>query len=348
MTQQIPNRPTSATATGKVRQAKVAADLKAYEAHFDTSAGNDIQTRKQEYARIVNHFYDLVTDFYQFGWGDSFHFAQRRKGENFKASIRRHEHFIADELKLTSGLLALDVGCGVGGPLCEIARYSGAGVTGVNNNAYQVAKAERKLSKEDLADRCSIVKADFMQIPIGNNIFDAAYAIEATPHAPDKAGVFHEIYRTLKPGGLFAGFEWCLTDRFDPDDEIHRKLEMGIEVGNGLPDIATTEEVTTALTRAGFEVLETKDMALDCDPETPWYRSLQGRDLTLGSLPRTPLGRVLTNEITRPLETLGILPQGTSAVSALLNRAADDFIVAGTLGVFTPMFYFKARRPTSL
>lgn len=34
-----------------------------------TSTGNSIQKRAKEYQKMVNNFYDLVTDFYEWGWG---------------------------------------------------------------------------------------------------------------------------------------------------------------------------------------------------------------------------------------------------------------------------------------
>lgn len=34
----------------------------------------------------------------------------------------------------------LDVGCGIGGPMREIALFSGASVMGVNNNDYQITR----------------------------------------------------------------------------------------------------------------------------------------------------------------------------------------------------------------
>lgn len=46
-----------------------------------------------------------------------------------------------------------------------------------------------------------------------DNTYDAAYQIEATCHAPDYVGVYKEILRVLKPGGVFAGYEWCMTVR---------------------------------------------------------------------------------------------------------------------------------------
>jgi SAM-dependent methyltransferase len=37
-------------------------------------------------------------------------------------------------------LKVLDVGCGVGGPLREIAAFTGASITGLNNNQHQVER----------------------------------------------------------------------------------------------------------------------------------------------------------------------------------------------------------------
>lgn len=319
--------------------------LRTYESLFDESREGDLEARKRAYQIVANHFYNLVTDFYQFGWGDSFHFAPRRRGESLKDSLARCERYFADELGLKPGMSVLDVGCGVGGPLFEIARYSGANVTGINNNTYQVTKVEAKLRQLGLAGRCSVVKGDFMSIQAADNYFDAAYTLEATPHAPDKVGVYREIFRVLRPGGLFAGDEWCITDEYDPENDAHRRLKAGIEVGNALPELSTTHHVVESLQAAGFELLDARDTAVESDEETPWYRALQGRDFSLSSIPRTPIGRALTNVTTRVFESVGYFPKGTRAVSTLLNHAADDLVAAGIAGIFTPLFYFKARKP---
>lgn len=41
---------------------------------------------------------DLATLFYEWGWGQSFHFAHRYAGETFIQSIRRHEYYLASRL----------------------------------------------------------------------------------------------------------------------------------------------------------------------------------------------------------------------------------------------------------
>lgn len=81
--------------------------------------------RKEHYDTLASNFYDLVTDFYEYGWGESFHFAPRHNNESFNESIARYELYIALRLGLKPGMKVLDVGCGVGGPQRTIARYSG-------------------------------------------------------------------------------------------------------------------------------------------------------------------------------------------------------------------------------
>lgn len=56
----------------------------------------------------------------------------------------------------------LDVGCGVGGPAREIAKFTGCHVTGLNNNDYQIDRATHYAEKEGLSKQLAFVKGDFM------------------------------------------------------------------------------------------------------------------------------------------------------------------------------------------
>lgn len=301
--------------------------------------------RKETYQKFVNHYYDLATDFYEFGWGSSFHFAPRRQGQSLKASLLRHQHFIADQMSLKCGMRILDVGCGVGGPMAELARYSGANFVGLNNNAYQIKRAKEITQAEDIRSLCCFVHGDYMQIPENNDCFDGAFAIESMPHAPDKTAAFREILRVLRPGACFAGYDWCVTENFDSRNTEHARIVEDIEIGNALPKISTTTEVCEALCEAGFEILDARDLALTPGFEIPWYRALQGRDFTLRSIPRTPAGRAITNLVLRIGERVRLFPKGTRMVSTILNRAADALVEGGKTGTFTPVFFFLARKP---
>lgn len=56
----------------------------------------------------------------------------------------------------------LDVGCGVGGPAREIVKFTGAHVTGLNLNEYQVSRATIYAEQERLSHKLKFVQGDFM------------------------------------------------------------------------------------------------------------------------------------------------------------------------------------------
>lgn len=325
-----------------MKPGKVKSTSDTYSSLHDEDSGGSLAARKAHYAEMVNDYYDLVTDFYEYGWGRSFHFAPRRKGESLKKAQARHQRHLARQLELAPGMQVLDVGCGVGGPMREIAAFSGASIIGLNNNAYQLSKCDDYNRQAGLGSRCSTLEADFMSIPRADATFDAIYAVEATCHAPDRLALFTELKRVLKPGGRLAGYEWCLTDAFAPDDPEHLAIKDGIVVGSGLPDLTHYSAVDAALTGAGLELLETRDLAACSDP--PWYSALQGRDLSFSSIPRTWIGQRITHMSVGILEKLGIAPQGTRDVSRLLMGAGRNLVAGGAAGLFTPMYFFIARK----
>lgn len=59
----------------------------------------------------------------------------------------------------------------------------------------------------------------------------------------------------------------------------------------------------------------------------------------------TLLGRLCTRMLVTSLETLGIAPSGTGRVASFLERAGDSLVAGGKTGIFTPMFFFLARKP---
>jgi SAM-dependent methyltransferase len=76
---------------------------------------------------------------------------------------------------LKPGMRVLDVGCGVGGPAREIAGFAGVTIVGLNNNDFQIQRANAKTRKAGLAGQVSFAKGDFMKLAeqFGENSFDA-------------------------------------------------------------------------------------------------------------------------------------------------------------------------------
>ncbi|KAG0460147.1 hypothetical protein HPP92_023275 [Vanilla planifolia] len=327
---------------GKIQKTEVESAVDQYE-KYHSDFGGDEEARKTNYSDMVNKYYDLATSFYEFGWGESFHFAPRWKGESLRESIKRHEHFLALQLCLRRGMKVLDVGCGIGGPLREIARFSSVSITGLNNNEYQITRGTELNRLAGLDGSCSFVKADFMRMPFPDNNFDAIYAIEATCHAPDALGCYKEIFRVLKPGQCFAAYEWCMTEHYNPKNESHKKVKAEIEIGDGLPDIRSTNQCLDALKQAGFEVIWEKDLAIDSP--LPWYLPLDTRHFSLSSFRLTTLGRLITRTMVKTLEFVGLAPQGSVRVSSFLEKAAEGLLEGGRKEIFTPMYFFLVRKP---
>ncbi|KAF7137788.1 hypothetical protein RHSIM_Rhsim07G0057500 [Rhododendron simsii] len=261
--------------------------------------------------------------------------------------------------------MVLDVGCGIGGPLREIAQFSMTSITGLNIHEYQITRGkvhacalQFNVSWDDdhshwccqcsceinlrgvsvilqalnrrvgLDKTCNFVKADFMKMPFPDNSFDAVYAIEATCHAPDLVACYKEIYRVLKPGQCFAVYEWCMTDSFDPHNQEHQNIKAEIELGNALPDIRLIGQCLEAVKQAGFEVIWDKDLA--ADSPVPWYLPLEKNQyFSAMGFRNTPVGRFILRNMTKGLEYIGLAPKGSQRLLHLLLKAADGLYDGG-------------------
>ncbi|WFD00526.1 sterol 24-C-methyltransferase [Malassezia yamatoensis] len=313
----------------------------------------DQKNRLDQYTSVVNGYYDGATELYEYGWGRSFHFARYFPGEGFNQAIARHEHYLALQMQLRPGMRVLDVGCGVGGPAREIARFAGVNVVGLNNNAYQVERAQRYTAKAGLSDQVEFVKGDFMHLAdhFGPKSFDAVYAIEATCHAPSWEGVYNEIFQVLKPGGVFGVYEWCMTENYDASNPEHRRIAHGIELGDGIPEMRPIHKARQALQSVGFQIETDEDLA-DKGDKIPWYYPLEG-DIRKVQTPwdlitcwrMTWVGKFTTQTAVRVLERMGLVPKGTYDVGESLKIAADALVAGAQAKLFTPMMFFVARKP---
>ncbi|KAI7202278.1 Sterol 24-C-methyltransferase [Hortaea werneckii] len=329
-----------------------------YFKHWDNKASAEEtdeirKSRRDEYATLTRHYYNLATDLYEYGWGQSFHFSRFSPGEPFRQAIARHEHYLALKMNLQENSRVLDVGCGVGGPAREICKFTGANIVGLNNNDYQIERATHYAKKEGLADKLSFTKGDFMQMSFPDNSFDAVYAIEATVHAPSLEGIYSEIFRVLKPGGVFGVYEWLMTDAYDNANPHHREIRLGIEQGDGISNMEKVEVALAAMKTAGFQLELNEDLA-DRPDQYPWYWPLSG-DLrymqSVWDFPTlvrmTHIGRGLVHRFVGALEKVSLAPKGTQKTADSLALAADCLVAGGKEKLFTPMYLMVGRKPAA-
>jgi sterol 24-C-methyltransferase len=183
------------------------------------------------------------------------------------------------------------------------------------------------------------------------NSFDCVYAIEATVHAPSLEGVYSQIYKVLKPGGVFGVYEWLMTDNYENTNEHHREIRLGIEQGNGISNMVKVSEGLAAIKAAGFELELHEDLAKRPDA-SPWYYPLAGDFQYMGSIfdiipivRMTKVGRGIVHRFVGALETVGLVPRGTKKTADSLAWAADCLVAGGKEDLFTPMYLMVARKP---
>lgn len=300
-------------------------------------SSTDLGNRLDSYTDVVNGYYDGATELYEYGWAQSFHFSRFYKGESFAASLARHEHYLSAQMGLKPGMRVLDVGCGVGGPAREIARFSDVSIVGLNNNDFQIQRARKYTARAGLEGQVSFAKGDFMKLAeqFGENSFDAVYAIEATVHAPTWEGVYEQIRRVLKPGGVFGVYEWCMTDQWDPAIPEHKTLAHEIELGNGIPEMRPLAKARQALLNVGFAIEHEEDLA-DRPDAIPWYYPLEGDIRKAQTMwdyftvwRMSWSGKLVTHNVVWVLEKFGVVPKGTHDVGETLKVAADALVKGG-------------------
>ena len=311
-------------------------DIKTYREVFDVE---DYKERSKQAQKATDSFYTLITKFYEKGWGNSFHFAPRRKGQSFEDSILKHEYYLTEKLGILESDKVLDVGCGVMGPARTIARATGAHITGLTINRYQVERSNELNAQSDVADLLDVVEGDFMDMPFPENSFDKMYAIEALCHAPSLDGVYRQIYDHLKPGGKAAFYQWGMTDKFDPANPEHLEVKKQIEYGNSITRLKTLKEIDQALEKSPLKVLETKDLLTDeYENSIPWYATLKA-GWSLKQFRQTKVSRTIMKYFLRSMESLGVFPKGISETQRVLLIAADSLVKGGEMGIFTPMYF---------
>jgi ubiquinone/menaquinone biosynthesis C-methylase UbiE len=116
---------------------------------------------------------------------------------------------------LAPGQRVLEVGSGSGAFTLAAARVVGmAGcVVALDIQQSMLRKLSGKLVKAESPVDVQPVRADAMELPFANGVFDAVFMVGALPEVPDPSRALTEARRVLKAGGTVAVSEIF----FDPD-----------------------------------------------------------------------------------------------------------------------------------
>lgn len=167
-----------------------------------------------------------------------------------------------------AGKRVLDIGSGLGGPaMCLVSQHDASHVTGIDLELLNVERAKNYSSEAGLSDRLTFIAVDGSDLSFNDGTFDIVFSKDAITEAPNKAEIFAEAYRVLRPGGWLAMSDWFRGETaFTP--EMHDWLKV---VGVTL-EMATIAATADTLKEIGFADVRIED-------RNKWYRQYSLREV---------------------------------------------------------------------
>ena len=181
-------------------------------------------------------------------WGDSIHFGRFDTGvtEIGQATLGTKRR-MARESGLREGDSVLEVGSGWGATARFLAREIGCHVT-ATNYSWRQADTARTLCADLIASgSIRFAMADFHNLPFQDAYFDVHWSQECLVHATDKARVFAEALRVLKPGGRIV-----FSDQTTQPDRLSQADRDRIVARHGSTDLWDRADFEDGLRQAGF------------------------------------------------------------------------------------------------
>jgi SAM-dependent methyltransferase len=147
----------------------------------------------------------------------------------------------------------LDIGCGIGGTARFMAAQVGCRVTGIDLTQEYIDVARALTARTGLAGKVSYRHASALDMPFDDAVFDAAITIHAAMNIHDRAGLYGEIARVMKPGARLCIFDVMKKS----EDEITYPVPWA--ESSVTSHLTTPDEMRALLEAAGFDVIEVED-----------------------------------------------------------------------------------------
>jgi demethylmenaquinone methyltransferase / 2-methoxy-6-polyprenyl-1,4-benzoquinol methylase len=167
--------------------------------------GQDSLTTAEENRAMFDKiagYYDSTNRILSLGWDESW----RRQG--------------VASLEPLSGGHYLDVGCGTGDIALEILRQSPSSrVTGIDPSEGMLVLGREKVRDAGLTEAISLEQGDVLNLRFEENCFDGAMTSFCIRNVTDRKRALAEIFRVVRPGGLFV-----IVELTEPDGSLMRPL----------------------------------------------------------------------------------------------------------------------------
>lgn len=174
-------------------------------------------------------------------------------GDEFHIGGREATSALFDQVDWRPGMHVLDVGSGIGGPARYLARHRHARVTGVDLTPEFVEVARELTRRCGLANKVDFQLGNALQLPIPDSAIDAACLVHVGMNVEDKARLFAEVRRVLRPGSWFAIYDVMQVGTGQLDYPVLWARDADASF------VSEPQTYRNLLTQAGFRVKRERD-----------------------------------------------------------------------------------------
>lgn len=146
----------------------------------------------------------------------------------------------------------LDIGVGLGGPAIVLSGELGAQVTGIDTQEQMIEDARRRIADAELSRRVDLEPVEPGLLPFPDQSFDMVFSKDVIIHVAEKATIYEEIFRVLRPGGALAISDWMMS----PEDPAVVAFLGAVPLDL---NPASLEDTLSFIDTAGFNEVSTVD-----------------------------------------------------------------------------------------
>jgi ubiquinone/menaquinone biosynthesis C-methylase UbiE len=188
--------------------------------------------------------------------------------DEFHARGRAATVELMGALGLTAGMRVLDVGSGVGGPSRYVAATYDCRVVGIDLTEAFCRAAGLLSERVGLGDRVEYRPGDALAMPFADGAFDAAYTQHVAMNIADKARLYAEVSRVLKPGAPFGIYDLLQGEGGDVLYPVPWARDSTTSF------VVRPAELRALLEAAGFDIVSWRDTASEA---RRWLQEMQAR-----------------------------------------------------------------------
>lgn len=183
-------------------------------------------------------------------------------------------------LQLTCDSTVLEVGCGSGLYALHLVETIGCRLTALDINPHAIATANHLAGTSRLDTLARFQQCDASQtLPFAGVTFDAAFSNDVLCHIPQRAGVFQELFRVLKPGARLLFSDALVIGGVISHQELATRSSIGPYF------FSPPGENERLLVSAGFSLLSVTDTSPQAaEIAGRWHAARQRRREALTSL----------------------------------------------------------------